>query len=102
MLRSLLKDIHARGRNKEPAGNSDAHKRWLDELLVRMLQLLHNFQPDNFDPERYRNQPANALFADHHAAYLAFLLTHVEHFLPARPLMEREPSTALYDQQILL
>jgi len=101
MLRSLLKDIHARGRNKEPAGNSDAHKRWLDELLVRMFQLMHNFEPDNFDPERYRNQPANAFFADHHAAYFAFLLKNVEHFFRSRQLLEDEASRALYDQLIL-
>ena len=42
MLKSLLKDIHNRGSSirspdKGPAGNSDAHERWLDGLLVRIL-----------------------------------------------------------------
>jgi FkbM family methyltransferase len=101
MLKSLLKDIHARGRDKEPAANSHPHARWLDELLLRMFQLMHNFEPDNFDAERYRNQPANAFFPDHHAAYFAFLLKNVEHFFRSRGLLEDETSKALYDQLIL-
>jgi len=101
MLRSLLKDIRARGRDKEPAGSSDAHKHWLDELLVRMFQLMHTFESDNFDAERYRNQPENAFFADHHAAYFAFLLKNVEHFFSSRQLLEDETSRSLYDQLIL-
>jgi len=101
MLRSLLKDIRARGRDKEPAESSDAHKHWLDELLVRMFQLMHTFESDNFDAERYRNQPENAFFADHHAAYFAFLLKNVEHFFSSRQLLEDETSRSLYDQLIL-
>jgi FkbM family methyltransferase len=101
MLRSLLKDIYARGREKEPAGSSDAHKRWLDELLVRIFQLMHNFEPDNFDAVRYRNQTANEFFADHHAAYFAFLLRNVEHFFRSRQLLEDETSRTLYDRLIL-
>jgi len=106
MLKSLLKDIHNRGSSirspdKGPAGNSDAHERWLDELLVRMFQLMHKFEQDNFDANRYRNEPANAFFADRHAAYFAFLLKNVEIFFRSRQLLEDETSRALYDQLIL-
>jgi FkbM family methyltransferase len=106
MLRSLLKDIYAHGlsireRVDELAGNANAHARWLDELLVRMFQLMHNLEQDNFDADRYRNVPANAFFADRHAAYFAFLLRNVEHFYRSRQLFEDETSRALYDQLIL-
>ena len=106
MLRSLLKDIRARGssirgRDTGISGSSDARERWLDELLVRMFQSMHNFEQDNFDADRYRNQPANAFFADRHAAYFAFLLKNVEHFFHSRQLLDDETSRALYDQLIL-
>src|SRR5438093_8105611 len=106
MLRSLLKDIYARG--SSPHGDDDGHasgspehERWLDELIVNMFRRLHNFEPDNFDAERYRTEQPNAFFADRHAAYFTFLLKNVEHFFRARQLLEDEASRALYDHLIL-
>src|SRR2546428_7560314 len=106
MFKSLLKDIHARGssirgRDKGLSISSDAHECWLDELLARLFHLMHNFEQDNFDADRYRNVPANGFFADRHAAYFAFLLKNIEHFFCSRQLLEDETSRALYDQLVL-
>jgi FkbM family methyltransferase len=106
MLGRLLKDIYARG--SSPHGKDDGHalgapayERWLEELLVRMFHLLHSFEVDNFDSDRYRNQPPNAFFADHHAGYFTFLLKNTESFFHSRQLLLDEASRALYDQLIL-
>jgi hypothetical protein len=97
MLKSFLKDIYARGSSirspdKGLSGSSDAHERCLDELLVRMFQSMHTFERDNFDADRYRNQPANAFFADRHAAYFVFLLKNIEHVAAAVRIAPDEES----------
>jgi FkbM family methyltransferase len=81
--------------------DSRARERWLDGMLHRMFQLMHNSERDNFDADRYRNEPANAFFADRHAGYFAFLLKNSEHFFRSRQLFEDETSRELYDQLIL-
>ena len=106
MLKSILKDIYARTGSLPRAGLSAdasiaARQQWLDKLLGRMFQMMHNIEQDNFDPDRYRGVPPNAFFADRHAAYLTFLLRNVEHFFQSRQLLEDETSRALYDQLIL-
>lgn len=106
MLRSLLKDIYARGLSIPDGDNQSAaspgeHERWRQELVLRMFQLLHNFEQDNFDAARYRDQPANAFFADQHAAYFSFLLKNTEHFFHARQLLEDKLSQELFDRLIL-
>src|SRR6266511_3270735 len=106
MLKSLLKDIYsrtpvAREEVDKLAGDGQGSKVWLDELLLRMFQLMHNFEQDNFDADRYRNVPSNAFFADRHAAYFKLLLEHVERFYATRQLLADETSRALYDQLIL-
>src|SRR5205823_157450 len=106
MLKSLLKDIYSGGPAARRQDDRDApavyeHQRWLESLVGRMFQLLHNFETDNFDPERYRNVPPNAFFADRHAAYFTFFLKNVEHFFHSRQLLADETSRALYDQLIL-
>jgi FkbM family methyltransferase len=58
---------------------------------------MHNFEQDNFDAARYRNVPANAFFADRHAAYFAFFLKNIEHFFRSRQLLKDETSRALYE-----
>lgn len=106
MLKSILKDIYSRG-GSSPRKGSDApadaapYEQWLDTLIEHMFQLMHKVEPDNFDPDRYRNVPANAFFADRHAGYFAFLLKNVEHFFKSRQLLEDEVSRTLYDQLIL-
>ncbi len=106
MLKSLLKDIYARGlsthrQDDGPALGPPAHERWFEELLVSMFRLLHNFESDNFDADRYRNEPRDAFYADRHAAYFTFLLKNVEHFFHSRQLLADETSRALYEQLIL-
>src|SRR5437867_3661050 len=107
MLKSLLKEIYARGASVREQDNglaessAVAHARWLDELIFRMFELMHNFEQDNFDADRYRNEPANAFFADRHAVYFSFLLKNIEQFFRARQLLQDEPSRALYDQLLL-
>src|SRR5437016_735753 len=107
MLKSLLKDIYSRrpaSRDDDMAvatDDSQARERWLDGVLHRMFQLMHTSERDNFDADRYRNEPANAFFADRHAGYFAFLLKNSEHFFRSRQLFEDETSRELYDQLIL-
>jgi FkbM family methyltransferase len=106
MLKTLLKDLYARGplahrKDAEQASAPADHERWLEDLIVRMFHLLHNFEQDNFDADRYRNEPPNAFFADRHAAYFAFFLKNVERFFQARQLLDDEASRTLYDQLIL-
>ena len=105
MLKSILKDIVRAGSvartDPGPSATVAAHQQWLDNLLKRMFQLMHNVEQDNFDPDRYRGIPPNAFFADRHAAYLTFLLSNAERFFHSRQLLEDEASRALYDQLIL-
>jgi len=107
MLKSLLKDIYSRppadrgADTSSVTGDSQAREQWLNSLLLSMFQLMHSSERDNFDADRYRNEPANAFFADRHAGYFAFLLKHIEHFFRSRQLLEDETSKALYDQLIL-
>jgi FkbM family methyltransferase len=106
MLGSLLKDIYHRGSahrdvaERVPLRSADAQL-WLDELIRRMFQLMHRFEQDNFDAERYRNESANAFFADRHAAYFSFLVRNAADFFRARHLLGDEVSRELYDQLIL-
>src|SRR5258708_20702311 len=106
MLRSLFKEIAARGsttrdHDRLPTPDPAIQARWIDGLILRIYQLMHTFEQDNFDPERYRNVPENAFFAERHAAYFSFLLNNVEHFFRSRQLLDDEPSRALYDELIL-
>jgi hypothetical protein len=106
MLGSLLKDIYARGLakpdiDKEPTDSRVALEAWTDALLLRMFELMHNFEQDNFDAARYRDQPANAFFANYHAAYFGVWLKNSKHFFRARQLLQDEASRDLYDLLIL-
>jgi FkbM family methyltransferase len=106
MLRTLLKEMTARGtatrdRDEAVARDSALQARWIDGLVLRLFHLMHTFEQDNFDSERYRNVPANAFFAERHAAYYLYLLNNVERFFRSRQLLADEPSRALYDELIL-
>ena len=106
MLKSLLKDIYARGsatppQTPAPPEGVEPSRQWLDALVGRIFQLMHNVEHDNFDALRYRGVPENAFFADRHAHYFAFFLKNIEHFFHARQLLEDETSRALYDQLII-
>ena len=107
MLVDVIKDIFAhRPAHRNAAGTGGAssptaQERWLDELLQRMFHLMHRMEADNFDAERYRNEPANVFFADRHAAYFSFLLRNASRFFQARQLLADEVSRQLYDQLIL-
>jgi hypothetical protein len=106
MLGSILKEIYAR---RSPSGDAvwehapapAAHQSWLDHMVLRLFQLMHSFEQDNFDTDRYRTEPAHVFFADRHASYFLFLLRNIEHFFRARQLLEDEASRTLFDQLIL-
>jgi FkbM family methyltransferase len=105
MLKSLLKDIYAR---KSPTAQGEGHavgtalhEHWIDELLQRIFQSMHNFEQDNFDADRYRGISANVYFADRHAAYLGFVLKNADRFFHARQLLEDEASRELFDRLVL-
>jgi FkbM family methyltransferase len=106
MLKNLLKDIASRAPLvREQVGKSSSapgiHQQWVDELIDRMFQLMHNIEQDNFDADRYRSEPPNAFFVDRHAAYFKLLLKHADHFYATRLLLADETSRTLYDQLIL-
>ena len=107
MLSSVLKDIFSRapgtrhGDAKVGGDGAIACERWFNELLGRMFKLMHHFEQDNFDADRYRNEPENAFYHEQHAAYFALLLKHVSQFFDARGLLEDEASRELFDQLIL-
>ena len=106
MLKNILKDLYARSPTAQAHGSNvaglpPAYQQWLDELVGRMFQLMHKVEQDNFDPDRYRNVPPTAFFADRHAGYFAFLLKNVEQFFRARQLLEDQMSKMLFDQLIL-
>jgi FkbM family methyltransferase len=101
-----MKDIMSRAptvreRENKPAPVSSAHQQWLDEILERVFQLIHNIEHDNFDSDRYPNEPPNVFFYERHVAYFKFLIKNVEHFFAARQLFTDDVSRALYDQLIL-
>src|SRR5215831_19451093 len=105
MLMSVLKEIF----HKPPEGNAqppvsgEPHPSvvWLDRLVMRMFQLMHNYEQDNFDADRYRNEPSNVFFSERHAMYFRFLLQNVDNFLAARELLQDEASRQLFDQLVL-
>jgi len=106
MLKNILKDLYSRApaaqaHQRTVSEQPPAHRQWLEDLIGRMFQLIHNMEQDNFDADRYRNMPTNAFFADHHARYFAFLLKNIEHFFHSRQLLADETSRGLYDQLIL-
>jgi len=84
-----------------PRQTSTDCERWLTSLLLQMFQSMHSFEEDNFDADRYRNDRANAFYADRHAAYFAFVLKNLERFFEARRLFEDDASKELYDRLIL-
>jgi FkbM family methyltransferase len=106
MLKSLLKDIFTspplpKEQNGSSLDGTPDRDRWLQQLIVRMFQLIHNSESDNFDAARYRNEPANAFFYEKHAAYFAFFLKNIEQFFQAYQLLEDQTSRDLYEQLIL-
>jgi hypothetical protein len=90
-------NIHP-GENAAEFADSDA---WLRMLIVRMFQLMHHFEPDNFDGGRYQGIAPNTFFFERHADYFGFLLKNARNFFQARCLFSDEQSKALYDQLVL-
>ncbi len=107
MLIKFLKDLHSSSRSPSqvdiipPNGDELACAEWERGLLARMFGLMHEFEQDNFDADRYRGVAPNAFFYEQHAAYFSFLLNNVEQFYQARMLLSDEASRDLYDQLIL-
>jgi FkbM family methyltransferase len=90
-------NIHP-GENAAEFADSDA---WLRMLIVRMFQLMHHFEPDNFDGGRYQGIAPNTFFFERHADYFGFLLKNARNFFQARCLLSDEQSKALYDRLVL-
>ncbi|MDB5923672.1 MAG: hypothetical protein JWN13_2608 [Betaproteobacteria bacterium] len=107
MFVKVLKNIFSgsrSGRQQDSTPASDdalACERWQKELIKRMFRLMHTFEQDNFDADRYLGIGPDVFFDGYHAAYFSFLLKHVEQFHQARMLLADEASRALYDQLIL-
>jgi FkbM family methyltransferase len=76
-------------------------ERWQNELFLRMFELMHTFEKDNFDADRYRGVAYNIFSPDRHASFFSFLLKNLARFYQARMLLADEPSRALYDQLLL-
>lgn len=76
-------------------------RRWMDALFVRMFQLLHVFETDNFDESRYRGESAQTFYYDRHAAYFSFFVRNADYFFRARKLLFDDASRELLDQLIL-
>lgn len=107
MLKSLLKDLYSRNSVAQEAiatlaqERSEASESWLSGLVYRMFEVMHDIEKDNFDADRFRNQPANTFAYERHASYFVFLLKNAENFYNARQIFEDEPSRELYDRLIL-
>src|SRR5438105_2497699 len=107
MLISLLKNVYSgwrsgRQRDSKPAPDDAlACERWQNDLLGRMFQLMHTFEHDNFDADRYLGVAPTSFFYEQHVAYFSFLLKNAEHFHQARMLLVDEASRALFDQLLL-
>ena len=67
-----------------------------------MFQLMHTFEQDNFDADRYVGVDPNLFFHDYHASYFAFLVKHAENFHRARRVLADDESRTLVDQLLLL
>src|SRR5438552_13192261 len=74
---------------------------WLNQLLLRMFQLLHTIVKDNFDSERYRDVAPTTFFYDQHATYFSFFVKSAPTFFQARCLLSDDTSKSLFDQLIL-
>src|SRR6185437_13188525 len=75
---------------------------WFDALVRAMYGLMHHFETDNFDAERYgREAQPNAFYSERHAAYLSFLIRHCDDFFAARHLLSDVASRNLFDQLLL-
>ena len=76
-------------------------REWLDDRVKHMFRVMHSFEQDNFDANRYRGQAPNAFHSDWHAAYFSFVLANVDRFHAARSLLADARSRALFDELIL-
>ena len=107
MLLGILKNIYSGSRSGRQQdsnlGPQDvlACEHWQNELLGRMFQLMHTFEQDNFDSDRYIGVAPTSFFYGQHVAYFSFLLKNAQRFHQARMLLADEASQALYDQLLL-
>jgi len=74
---------------------------WLRAIIVRMFELMHHLEQDNFDTARYRGIAPNTFFFERHADYFGFFLKNAANFFRARCLLSDNQSQALFDQLIL-
>jgi len=85
-----------------PAGVAYATPgQWLDSLVIRMFHAMHKVEEDNFDANRYRDEPPDAFHVEWHAWYFSFVLKNLANFFQARKLLEDEASRDLFDQLVL-
>jgi len=107
MLIRLLKDIYFRPRrDREQAEKLEVDdatdcERWGSALLRRMFELMHSYEEDNFDADRYRGIAPNAFFPERHAWNFMYVLKNIEYFYQSRMLFADEPSRMLFDQLLL-
>jgi len=74
---------------------------WYTAIVTRMYQLVHAFEPDNFDAERYADVSPATYFYELHAAYFVFFTKRADAFFAARNLLADDESRSLFDQLIL-
>ena len=87
--------------NTAPAPRSAACDRWVTDIVVRMFELIHRFEPDNFDYHRYRDISPAQFFYEDHANYFLFFNRNAAGFFAARELLADNDSRALFDQLLL-
>ena len=96
-----MQDSIAAAADKSAGGEVATTGQWLDMLIRRMFGVMHTFDEDNFDANRYRDESPNAFYVENHAWYFSFLLKNLAQFFEARQLLEDEASRALFDQLVL-
>jgi len=74
---------------------------WFNGIITRMYELMHHFEPDNFDAERFIGVKPTTFYVDQHAPFFVFFERHRQDFFNGRELLADAASRDLFDQLIL-
>ena len=74
---------------------------WFSNIITRMYELMHRFEADNFDAERYPGVSPTTFYVRDHASYFMFVESHRDQFATARALLADEASRELFDLLVL-
>ena len=87
--------------NTARAPRSAACEKWATDIVVRMFELIHRFEPDNFDYHRYKDISPAHFFYEDHANYFLFFNQYAAGFFAARGLLADEDSRGLFDRFLI-